>query len=205
MVEVEVRHRAGEKSNFLNLLLSSSAPFCFHIFKEIHVIRYGHWEDMKRVKIIKTIITSGAGETRKLARLYAGKITRLFPERNNHHAGVISLTGNLGSGKTTFAQSFAKSLGVKETVNSPTFVIEKTYRLKIKPFDYLIHIDAYRLEKPKDLIHLGWNELVKNNRAIILIEWGDLMRNILPKNYIEIKFEHMRGDKRKIRIIKREA
>src|ERR1700733_3565857 len=73
------------------------------------------------------------------AKQYAGK------------ACVVGLYGDLGSGKTTFTQAVAKILGITEVVNSPTFVIEKIYKLEHERFEHLIHIDAYRLEKSSEL------------------------------------------------------
>src|SRR3989338_1544300 len=75
---------------------------------------------------------------------------------------VVALSGDLGAGKTTFAQAVAKSLGVEETVNSPTFVIQKVYALSDQQWGRLIHIDAYRLKSADELRALGWDEMVGN-------------------------------------------
>src|SRR4051812_40158014 len=112
-------------------------------------------------------------ETESLAaQLVAG----LVPGRN---ATVIGLSGDLGSGKTTFTQSIAKALGVTENVTSPTFVIEKIYSLKNPStltelnFEHLIHIDAYRLESSRELLNLGWHDIVLDPKNLILIEWPE--------------------------------
>ena len=77
--------------------------------------------------------------------------------------------------------------------------IERIYKLKIKNYKLFIHIDAYRI-KPKELAALGFQDLLRDPLNIILIEWADRVKKILPKNHIEIKFEHISNNKRKITI-----
>ena len=79
------------------------------------------------------------------------------------HAAVAALQGDLGAGKTAFAQEVGKILGVADNMHSPTFVIEKIYPINWKGFKNLIHVDAYRLEKESELLHLGWEELVRES------------------------------------------
>lgn len=112
-------------------------------------------------------------------------------------AQVIGLVGELGGGKTTFSQFFAKALGVKEKVQSPTFVLMKKYKIRKKNF---VHIDAYRIKKTKELLDLGWRELISDPKNIILVEWADRIQKILPKGYVQIKFEVVDENKRKITI-----
>jgi len=111
---------------------------------------------------------------------------------------IIALEGNLGSGKTTFVQGLAEELGVKENVLSPTFVIQKDFPLSLKNFQNLYHIDAYRLKNYKELLDLGFADLIKNPENLIIIEWADKVRKILPRDIIKIKFENLGGNKRKI-------
>jgi tRNA threonylcarbamoyladenosine biosynthesis protein TsaE len=139
-------------------------------------------------------ITASARETQKIARDLAYIILHITHKR----AVVVGLVGELGSGKTVFAQGFAKGLGIKDNVVSPTFVLMRIYALCVPHYSHFIHIDAYRIEKPKELIDLGFKELVRNPQNIILIEWADRIKNILPKNCILIKFEHVNKNKRKI-------
>jgi len=96
---------------------------------------------------------------------------------------VIGLIGKLGAGKTTFTQFLAAALGVKQKVNSPTFNIVKVYKIinhksKIKN---LIHIDAYRLRSPKELIALGVEEYFNDKNTVTIIEWADKVKSILPR------------------------
>lgn len=100
----------------------------------------------------------------------------------NEKATVIGLTGDLGSGKTTFVQGVARALGVTESVTSPTFVIEKIYPLKNQPFKKLVHIDAYRLKNAHELEVLGWRELLGDPSNLIFIEWPENVPDTLPKN-----------------------
>ena len=104
-------------------------------------------------------------------------------------AVVVTLSGDLGAGKTTFAQGIARSLGVSETVSSPTFVIEKVYALSAQRWDRLIHIDAYRLNSSHELLVLGWNELIADPKNIIVLEWPARVSDLIPKHAVQIRFD----------------
>jgi len=116
-------------------------------------------------------------------------------------SGVISLEGELGAGKTVFAQAFAKALGVKSKVKSPTFNLIKRYKI-LKQSKYLYHIDCYRLKGYKEAIPLGIKDIFKEDDAIILIEWPERINEILPKNIIRVHIDHISHNKRKIQISK---
>ena len=113
---------------------------------------------------------------------------------------VIGLYGDLGAGKTTFMQFFGESLGVKEKILSPTFVIEKIYKIDQPDFDHLVHIDAYRLDSPSEMLNLGWSEIVKNPRNIICVEWADKIADLLPADTVSINFSHHDEESRVIEI-----
>ncbi len=110
-------------------------------------------------------------------------------------ATVVTLSGELGAGKTTFAKGIAKSLGVDETVSSPTFVIEKIYSLKDQLFSRLIHIDAYRLKDVHELETIGWQGIVADLENIIVLEWPEGVPSAIPKDAIGIRFD-IEGDGR---------
>ena len=129
--------------------------------------------------------------TQKVAENLVKKILEAGP-RNG--AVVLGLVGDLGAGKTTFAQGFARALGVKEKITSPTFLIVKSYKLEVISFKNFYHIDAYRLNSPQELLDLGLADLIKNPQNIILIEWADKVMGILPKNSIFIDFSHGEKD-----------
>lgn len=136
---------------------------------------------------MREIKTQSAKETKKIARILAKDLIK----RQKTHAQVLALEGNLGAGKTTFVQGFAEALGVKEKVLSPTFVLMKIYKIpRSQTFKHLVHTDCYRLDSPKDLLHLGFKKILTDKDAIILIEWADKIKKLIPQNAIWIKFRH---------------
>ncbi len=155
----------------------------------------------------KTVIADNLFQTQKLASFLVGiiregKIKKSFNLADGG-ATVITLTGELGSGKTSFTQGFAEGLGIKERVTSPTFAIQKKYKLSSSgrsDFEHLIHIDAYRIKDPKEILDLGWEEMVANPKNIIIVEWAEQIKEILPKNRVQINFEHTKDKKRKITV-----
>ncbi|MSU45131.1 MAG: tRNA (adenosine(37)-N6)-threonylcarbamoyltransferase complex ATPase subunit type 1 TsaE [Candidatus Zambryskibacteria bacterium] len=121
--------------------------------------------------------SSSLEDTQKIAD---GFVVNLSPK--NDSAVVVGLYGNLGAGKTAFTKCVASSLGVPDSITSPTFVIEKIYVLKNQKFTHLIHIDAYRLEKAEELLHLGWKEIISDPKNLILIEWPENVADIMPEH-----------------------
>ena len=122
-------------------------------------------------------ISNSLEETKKIAGSF---IASLLPHPDR--AVVVGLYGNLGAGKTTFTQCLARALGIEETVTSPTFVIEKIYELNGQKFTHLIHIDAYRLEKSDELLHLGWRDIISDKNNLILVEWPERVADIMPEH-----------------------
>jgi tRNA threonylcarbamoyladenosine biosynthesis protein TsaE len=115
------------------------------------------------------------------------------------YATVVTLAGDLGAGKTTFTQGVARSLGVEETVSSPTFVIEKIYDLQGQVFQRLIHIDAFRLKGEFELEALGWREINADSGNLILLEWPERVPGLVPEVAIKLQFD-IQGDARIITI-----
>ena len=142
--------------------------------------------------------TASSGETKRVAEWLANDLAGIL---FHDHALVIALSGDLGSGKTTFVQGFARGLGVRDSVASPTFAIARMYPIQKKHYRKLIHVDAYRLGGSDEIQALGWNDWVKNPNTVILIEW---LKNILtkpaerllPKIHFDIHFEHSFDTKR---------
>ena len=120
-------------------------------------------------------------------------------DRKRKRALVVALSGDLGSGKTSFAQGAAKALGIKERVLSPTFVIERIYKIKRKPFSHFVHIDCYRFKNYLELETLGWKELARNPRNVIFLEWAERVKKILPKDSFWIHFSYTTKNTRHIR------
>lgn len=121
--------------------------------------------------------------------------------RHSEWATVVALSGDLGAGKTTFTKDVAHILGIKETITSPTFVIEKIYGLspKIKShFVRFIHIDAYRLESSHELDVLGWHEIVNDKTNLIFVEWPEHVREALPENTLWMSFKHVSNTVREV-------
>jgi tRNA threonylcarbamoyladenosine biosynthesis protein TsaE len=93
---------------------------------------------------------------------------------------VVSLSGDLGAGKTVFVQGLAASLGVMERVTSPTFTIHQQYEGRFT----LSHMDVYRLDSFQEVLDLGMEELMEN--SILVIEWGDAIAPLLPRRRLEV-------------------
>jgi len=138
--------------------------------------------------------TKSAKETQKAGELLAKEIV-LLPLGKK--ARVICLNGDLGGGKTTFLQGFAKGLGVKEKILSPTFVILKRFGLK-EPYKNFYHMDCYRLQGIEDLSSLGFGDILLDSQNIIAIEWAERIKKALPKDSINLDFDFLSDKKRKI-------
>jgi len=114
---------------------------------------------------------------------------------------VLLLSGELGSGKTTFVQALARELGIQERITSPTFVIQKEYATKKSnkldrptslKFERLVHIDAYRLKEFSELKMLGWDEYIKDSRAVVAIEWPELVGiTTAHERVLSLTFSHV--------------
>lgn len=130
------------------------------------------------------IITQSAKETQEFAKEFAKKI---------RSGTILTLYGDLGSGKTTFTQGLAEGLGVKERIISPTFIIVRNYESK-----NFYHIDLYRIETEKDLEGLGVEDILNDKKNFVVIEWAEKLGDLLPDRRIDIRFEHVDENKRRI-------
>lgn len=122
---------------------------------------------------------------------------------------VLALSGDLGSGKTTFLKGLAEGLRVDETITSPTFVILKKYsgRIDDKKIEF-VHVDAYRIGSIEDAESVGLTDyfgaaqkgsaLAGRKDVIVAIEWPEKISKILPKNIISIQFKHLNEKEREI-------
>lgn len=98
---------------------------------------------------------------------------------------VVSLSGELGAGKTVFVQGLAAALGVQRPVTSPTFTIVHEYEGRYP----LIHIDVYRLDSFQEVIDLGFEELL-DPQAVMVVEWGEAVAPLLPRRYLDVVLRH---------------
>ena len=103
---------------------------------------------------------------------------------------LITLTGDLGVGKTTLAQSICRGYGVTDEVTSPTYALVHQYSA---PKTAVYHVDLYRLESPDQLTNIGWDEIVAA-RALILVEWPERAGTRLPDDHLPIDLDYMAGD-----------
>ena len=142
----------------------------------------------------KVIVTKNAEETQKFAEEFG---------KNIQAGDIITLTGDLGAGKTTFTQGFAKGLGITNRIISPTFIISRKYEIKRKSQTIKIfyHIDLYRMVSEKDLHSIGLEEILGDKNTVVVIEWPEKMGSLLPKKRWNITIESMRENERKITII----
>lgn len=138
------------------------------------------------------ILSKSEAQTRKVAGLLAEEVIK--KPLKTKGAVVIGLEGELGSGKTRFVQGFARGLGIRRRLTSPTFVLIKKYK-------NFYHIDCYRLNKPKELLDLDFKEIISDPRNIVIVEWAEKVRSILPKDVIRARFKIIDKNKRKIKIV----
>ena len=119
---------------------------------------------------------------------------------------VLACFGELGGGKTTFLQGVAQSLGVRERILSPTFILMRQYELPFskRGIERFYHWDWYRIHGEKEALAAGFNENLLDQKAVVAIEWAENALKALPKKRIEVHFEYgEKGDERKIRIKKK--
>jgi tRNA threonylcarbamoyladenosine biosynthesis protein TsaE len=102
---------------------------------------------------------------------------------------TITLDGDLGAGKTTLARAICLGYGVSDPVTSPTFAIVHVYDA---PKSAVYHVDLYRLDGPRDLQNIGWDDIVQSD-ALLLIEWPDRAADLLPEDHLPIQLRHVDG------------
>lgn len=107
---------------------------------------------------------------------------------HEERATLLTLSGNLGAGKTTFVQALARALGVKEAIQSPTYVLMKKYKLDGQQFSHLIHIDAYRLDTAEQLEALDPQTFFTSPHTLVVIEWPERVEGALPPADLALTF-----------------
>ncbi len=122
----------------------------------------------------------------------------------NLTTNVLCLEGDLGAGKTTFTQQVASIFGVKDYVTSPTFILQKRYEVISNPFPNLkqisqiIHMDMYRIDDVKELEMLGFDELIKDPKNLLIIEWPEKVQGAIPEDSVKISFEFVDETTRRV-------
>lgn len=109
---------------------------------------------------------------------------------------VVLLSGDLGAGKTTFVKGFARGLGVKEIITSPTFTLLNEYDCNSK----LYHFDMYRLSSKEEAFELGFEDYFNKNDGIVLVEWAENVSGLITPPYILVKIDKISDNSRKINI-----
>lgn len=155
--------------------------------------------------VSKRYTTQNSKETRALGTKFAISLKG---------GEVVCLYGNLGAGKTTFTQGLALGLGIPKNITSPTFILIREYQVNktltrnsstrnslTHQHITLYHLDCYRLENSTDALSLGLSDLFNNPNNIIVIEWAERIKELLPERRIDIYFENVGDDERKIKII----
>ncbi|MFA5926140.1 MAG: tRNA (adenosine(37)-N6)-threonylcarbamoyltransferase complex ATPase subunit type 1 TsaE [Parcubacteria group bacterium] len=137
-------------------------------------------------------VTNNAKQTQKLGEMLAKEL---------RGGEILCLSGELGSGKTTFSQGILKGLGVKGPFTSPTFVVLKHYGIRNYELGIMnvYHIDVYRVG-PKDILELGWEEIIAGKNNVVIVEWAERIKRIIPKSAIWLKFSHFDKNNRKIAV-----
>ncbi len=130
--------------------------------------------------------SSSSAATKRFAKELTQKIIK---NKQQKKAVIVALKGELGAGKTTFAQGFAAGLGMRAKITSPTFILMRSTKLRNSKFGNFIHIDAYRADTA-DFLKLGFREMAANPKNIILVEWADRLKKILPKSALWLKLSH---------------
>lgn len=146
----------------------------------------------------KTILSYSLKDTQELAKILLRGWLEENKKRNSNW--LICLSGELGSGKTAFTKALAKELGVRDVVNSPTFVIMKKYLSKKNRKYTLYHFDCYRMREASEVLDLGFEDILHGENNIIIVEWPENIEEALPEKRLNIKFEIIGENSREIKI-----
>jgi tRNA threonylcarbamoyladenosine biosynthesis protein TsaE len=151
---------------------------------------------------MKTYYSFSSNETELFGEHLAKKLSQQ-PATSGKHALIFALQGDLGSGKTTFVKGFFRGLGIKSRIKSPTFIIMRRNRIRDKIFKNVFHIDAYRMRKPEDLFVIDFKTIASDPKNIILIEWPENAKGIIPRAAHRIEFHHGKKESERTIIVKK--
>ncbi len=136
------------------------------------------------------IIAKTLEDTKQFAKDLILELTK----KNIEKGAVLDLKGDLGAGKTTLVQMLGAELGVIETMQSPTFVIMKSYKTKHPQLKTLVHVDAYRIEQVQEAKILKLENIFADPTNLVCIEWADKIREIMPEWATEINCTLLEND-----------
>ena len=141
------------------------------------------------------VITKNLQETQQFAEAFA---------ENLQGNTVLLLSGDLGAGKTSFVQGFARKLGITHRIISPTFIILRSYEVpeNTQGVSNFYHIDLYRIHSETEMRDLGLVDILRDSHNITVIEWSEKLKNLRPKNAWQLHFQHISETERKITITK---
>jgi len=148
--------------------------------------------------MLKKYTTSSYKQTQKLGEKFAIQLRSGQAKEVRKSAVVLGLEGNRGGGKTTFLQGFAKGLGVKGKILSPTFVVMKRFALQGAGKNFY-HIDCYRLKDEKDALKLDLKNIMADPKNIVAIEWPEKIKKVLSKSTIFVEFKFIDNKTREIK------
>ena len=134
---------------------------------------------------METVVLKNLKETESFGKEFADKLKP---------GSVVALIGPLGAGKTTLTKAIAKGLGVTETLSSPTFTIVCEYETGKMP---LYHFDVYRVHDEDELFEMGFEEYFRKG-GVCLIEWADLVLDLLPKDTIVLNLDYGKDEEERI-------
>ncbi len=137
------------------------------------------------------MIAKSIADTRKFAK----DLIEILSKNKTDKAVILDLVGDLGAGKTTLVQMMGRELGVKETIQSPTFVLMKSYKTKHSIFKNLIHIDAYRIEHIEEVKILNLEKIFSDKDNLVCIEWAEKIREVVPENSVKVVCKLLENDK----------
>jgi tRNA threonylcarbamoyladenosine biosynthesis protein TsaE len=112
---------------------------------------------------------------------------------------VITLSGDLGAGKTTLTQAICRGYGVSDEVTSPTFALVHVYEA---PKSQVHHVDLYRLSGPRDLQNMGWDDLVGGD-SVLIVEWPERAQSAIPREALALELQFVQGDSSRRRLLQR--
>ena len=138
---------------------------------------------------MRKIISYSENDTANLAAELAAELPK---------GTVIALYGDLGAGKTVFSRAFAKAIGVKENVSSPTYTIIQEYPLD--DGSYFYHLDLYRIKNSGDALAFAVDEYLNDGNSYALLEWPERIEDILPPETLVIRIKHLSDTEREITV-----